>query len=99
VVRVLPKTGRTHQIRLHLGHVGCPVLCDRLYGGRSQVTRGELAPGAGDEVILARQALHAVRLSLVHPLTRQPLSVEAPLPEDLRQVLAVLRGGESPTTG
>jgi 23S rRNA pseudouridine1911/1915/1917 synthase len=42
LVRLLPKTGRTHQIRVHLAHIGCPVLCDKLYGGRSQITRGEL---------------------------------------------------------
>jgi 23S rRNA pseudouridine1911/1915/1917 synthase len=45
LVRVLPKTGRTHQIRVHLAHIGCPVLCDKLYGGRSQITRGELRGG------------------------------------------------------
>ena len=42
-IKALPKTGRTHQIRLHLASIGCPVLCDRLYGGRSQITRGELS--------------------------------------------------------
>ena len=39
---VLPKTGRTHQIRVHLAHIGCPVLCDKLYGGRASITRGDL---------------------------------------------------------
>jgi len=43
VVRVWPRTGRTHQIRVHLAHIGCPVLCDKLYGGRAQITRRELA--------------------------------------------------------
>ena len=41
-LKVLPKTGRTHQIRVHLAHIGCPVLCDKLYGGRASITRGEL---------------------------------------------------------
>ena len=41
-VKVLPKTGRTHQIRVHLAHIGCPVLCDKLYGGHSKLTLGEL---------------------------------------------------------
>ena len=59
-IRVLPKTGRTHQIRVHLGHIGCPVLCDRHYGGRSQITRGEIRRDPADElVLLSRQALHA----------------------------------------
>lgn len=87
-IRVLPKTGRTHQIRLHLAHIGCPVLCDRLYGGRSQITLGEIAGGREDgNVALQRQALHARRLRLTHPETNEPMEFAAPLPEDLAQVL------------
>lgn len=90
-VKVLPKTGRTHQIRLHLAHIGCPVLCDRLYGGRSQITLGEFVSGREDEkVILARQALHASRLSLIHPSNNEPIEFESPLPEDIERVLAEL---------
>src|SRR5215472_13058923 len=56
-VRVLPKTGRTHQIRVHLNAIGCPVLCDRHYGGRAQLTRGELRGDPSDtQIILERQA-------------------------------------------
>jgi len=91
-VRVFPKTGRTHQIRVHLNHIGCPVLCDRQYGGRAAITRGELSGDANDqEVLLARQALHALRLRFVHPATEQPMEVEAPLPADMRAVLSALR--------
>jgi 23S rRNA pseudouridine1911/1915/1917 synthase len=91
-LRILPKTGRTHQIRVHLVSIGCPVLADRQYGGRSQVTRGEIRGDAADtEVLLARQALHACRLELTHPETGQPLVFEAPLPDDLQAVLAELR--------
>ena len=80
-VRILPKTGRTHQIRVHLGHIGCPVLCDRQYGGRARITRGEIRRDpADDDVLLERQALHARRLRLLHPATGKPLEVEAPLP-------------------
>ncbi len=90
-VRALPKTGRTHQIRLHLAHAGYPVLCDRLYGGRARITRGELSRQAGDEtVILERQALHARRLKLVLP-TGQPMEFVAPLPADLAATLDELR--------
>jgi 23S rRNA pseudouridine1911/1915/1917 synthase len=92
LLRVAPKTGRTHQIRVHLEHIGCPVLCDRLYSGRSQITRGELLGGRDDgDVVLKRQALHAWRLSLHHPISKQPLSFEAPLPEDMERVLGILR--------
>ncbi len=98
-VRVLPKTGRTHQIRVHLAHIGCPVLCDKLYGGRASITSGELRrhlppgpPAADDgEVVLARQALHARRIKLAHPATGEPIEFTAPLPADLAAVLEVLR--------
>ncbi len=91
-VRVLPKTGRTHQIRVHLSHVGCPVLCDRQYGGRARLTRGELRRVPEDDfVLLQRQALHARRLRLAHPRTGRPLEVEAPLPDDMAAVLEALR--------
>ncbi len=87
-IKALPKTGRTHQIRLHLAHIGCPVLCDRLYGGRSQITLGEVVSGREDKnVILARQALHARRLKLTHPSTGEPIEFETPIPEDIQRVL------------
>ena len=90
-LKVLPKTGRTHQIRLHMGQIGCPVLCDKMYGGRSQITRGEIMHDSSDEtVLLARQALHARRLKFVLPATGQPLEVIAPLPDDLIRLLAAL---------
>ncbi|MBN2025061.1 MAG: RluA family pseudouridine synthase [Pirellulales bacterium] len=93
-LRVLPRTGRTHQIRVHMDHIGCPVLCDRLYGGRARITRAELCPGsASDEVLLARQALHAGRLEVVHPSTGERMTFEAPLPLDLLAVLEALREG------
>jgi len=91
-VRALPKTGRTHQIRLHLGHIGCAVLCDRLYGGRSQITRGELLRNPADtEVILDRQALHARRLKISSPGSGEPMEFTAPLPADLERMLTELR--------
>jgi 23S rRNA pseudouridine1911/1915/1917 synthase len=91
-LRVVPKTGRTHQIRVHLAHMGCPVLCDKLYGGRATLARGEITRNEADrEIILSRQALHAARLALVHPVTKSPLEFAAPLPVDMAQVVALLR--------
>lgn len=87
---VTPKTGRTHQIRVHLAHVGCPVLCDRLYGGRATITVGDLLGNSQDTVVLGRQALHARKLEFEHPLTGQALSIEAPMPEDLESTLKIL---------
>ncbi len=90
-LRVAPRTGRTHQIRVHLSHIGCPVLCDRLYGGRSQITAGELAGSQEQTVLLTRQALHASRLELEHPVSGERLTFHAPLPADLQSVRRVLQ--------
>jgi len=91
-LKVLLMTGRTHQIRVHLGHIGCPVLCDRQYGGRSKITRGEIRRDPDDTlVLLQRQALHARRLKFTHPVSGKPLEVAAPLPDDMLTVLAELR--------
>jgi 23S rRNA pseudouridine1911/1915/1917 synthase len=91
-MKLFPKTGRTHQIRVHMAHIRHPVLCDRLYGGRAQVTRGEIEKRReDDEVALNRQALHAHRLKIRHPITGQPLQFEAPLLPDLEHVLDLLR--------
>jgi 23S rRNA pseudouridine1911/1915/1917 synthase len=91
-VKLNPKTGRTHQIRVHLSAIGHPVLCDKQYGGRSEITRGEIQrQRENDEVLLSRQALHAIRLSLAHPVTGATLKFEAPLSDDLSALLAELR--------
>ncbi|MEX0677301.1 MAG: RluA family pseudouridine synthase [Pirellulales bacterium] len=91
-IRVLPKTGRTHQIRLHLANIGCPVLCDRLYGGRAGMTRGEISRDPSDTaVLLARQALHARRLKIENPTTGEPVEFVAPLPSDIEATLTALR--------
>jgi 23S rRNA pseudouridine1911/1915/1917 synthase len=91
LVRIAPKTGRTHQIRLHLASVGCPVLCDRLYGGRAKITLGELRRDPNDATVLIdRQALHAARLTVRHPLTDAEMTFEAPLPEDMQRTLDAL---------
>jgi 23S rRNA pseudouridine1911/1915/1917 synthase len=95
-VKVLPKTGRTHQIRVHLAHIGCPVLCDKLYSGRDRITRGELTRNReGDDVILTRQALHAARLVMKHPQTQERVEFIAPLTSDMARVLDALRQNRS----
>ncbi len=91
-LRAMPKTGRTHQIRLHLASLGCAVLCDRLYGGRATITRGQLSRDPADtQEILNRQSLHARRLKLRHPISGEPMEFTAPLPADIEAVLAALR--------
>ena len=94
LVKVQPRTGRTHQIRVHLASVRCPVMADRQYGGRDRVTLTDLAPGLPqdlNEVLIARQALHAYRLRFRHPRKGEWLEVEAPFPADMRRLLAALR--------
>ena len=91
-VRVRPKTGRTHQIRVHLSHIGAPIICDRLYSGHAHITAGQLNAKAEDPllVVMNRQALHARSLTLVHPQNGQPMTFEAPLPEDIRRAIDLL---------
>ncbi|TWU25049.1 Pseudouridine synthase [Novipirellula galeiformis] len=89
-VRVRPKTGRTHQIRVHLSHIGAPILCDRLYAGHAEVSLGMLTgtrDAAKDTVLLERQALHARKLTFRHPQSGQMMTFEAPLPADLMRVI------------
>lgn len=93
-VRVQPKTGRTHQIRVHLASIGCPVLADKAYSGRDQLTLRDLLPGLppeADELLMPRQALHAHRLRFEHPRTKQWIESVAPLPQEFEQTLAALR--------
>lgn len=83
-LRVRIGTGRTHQIRVHLASIGHPILGDRLYGAPACV------PGLPP---LQRFFLHAHRLRFLSPSTGEPIAVESPLPGDLANVLALLRGG------
>lgn len=80
LVQVSPKTGRTHQIRVHMAFIGHPVVGDRTYGYRKQ------------RLLSERQFLHAWRIRFAHPQSGRPMSFEAGLPPDLQAVLARLRG-------
>ena len=97
LLRVQLETGRTHQIRVHLAHVGLPIVGDGTYGGR----RRQVA-GADDQMraalqLFRRQALHAQRLAFDHPITGRHRTFEAPVPEDFRSLLAVLRADAEPS--
>lgn len=91
LLRVNLETGRTHQIRVHLAHMRHPIFGDPVYGGRLQV------PAGADDGLKAvmrgfrRQALHAKRLGLEHPATGKPMQWEAPLPDDMAELLEALR--------
>lgn len=85
------ETGRTHQIRVHLSEAGFPVTGDPDYGGRVRLPK-QAAPGLVDALrAFRRQALHAFRLSFVHPGSGEVVGFEAPVPEDMQGLLAELR--------
>lgn len=94
LLEVRPRTGRTHQIRVHLAHLGCPIFGDDLYGGVKPPAN--IAPRQRGIVrqlrrVLPRQALHAFRLEFTHPTREQLMSFEAPLPNDFKEAITVLK--------
>src|SRR5262249_41141804 len=91
------ETGRTHQIRVHMTHIGHPLVGDPVYG---QTTGQRLKTGTYkklDEEIrnellgFDRQALHAIRMGFIHPKNGKEMEFEAPLPDDMRELIAALR--------
>ncbi len=94
-VSCLPKTGRTHQIRVHLASIGHPCAADELYSKAGPVylseLRGERGHASDEEPVLARQALHAHRLNIEYPGRHERIEFEAPLPPDMANLLGLLR--------
>ena len=90
LVRLRLETGRTHQIRVHMAHIHCPVVGDPVYGGRLRQPRG--AGEALRNVLqgFRRQALHAQRLAFQHPGSGVPVSWEAPVPVDMQELIDAL---------
>ncbi len=90
-IKVKLETGRTHQIRVHMAYLKYPLIGDPVYGGRLRI------PPASSELLqqtlrrFPRQALHASRLGLIHPQSGEYMEWQVPLPEDMQQLLAVLR--------
>lgn len=73
LVHIVLETGRTHQIRVHFSHIGHPILGDTLYGSPSE--------------LINRQALHSYKLTFIHPVTKKVVSLEAPLPNDIKNII------------
>jgi 23S rRNA pseudouridine1911/1915/1917 synthase len=103
-VRCKPRSGRTHQIRVHLAHVGHPILADKAYSGRGRVTIGDLTASASgtstdsggeppppETLLIERQALHAHALTFRHPVTEREIELSAPLPDDMARTLEAIR--------
>jgi 23S rRNA pseudouridine1911/1915/1917 synthase len=83
-------TGRTHQVRVHLAHIGHPLIGDPLYGGRAGRRPARAGDAAGDIAAFPRQALHAARLGFTHPLSGEWLVFDSKLPLDMAGLLANL---------
>jgi 23S rRNA pseudouridine1911/1915/1917 synthase len=90
LVRAELETGRTHQIRVHLAHIGYPLVGDPAYGGRRRLPAGCSPELAAQLAAFKRQALHAAHLKLVHPVTGRDVEWEAPLPSDLTRLVAAM---------
>jgi len=92
LLKLTPKTGRTHQLRVHLLYIKHPIVADDMYGGRL-VYPWQLADAepAVQQPVISRVALHAHTLEFKHPKTEKMVKFEAPLPEDMQNVLDMLR--------
>ncbi len=85
------ETGRTHQIRVHLAHIGFPIVGDPVYGGRKR-----FAAGSSEKIMnmiseFKRQALHAYNLGLIHPKSSCEMSFRAPIPRDFTDLIKCLK--------
>ena len=87
-LELAPLTGRTHQLRVHLAHLGFPIVGDKLYGAEGpapflEYIEAGMTPALRRRLVLPRHALHAHALSIQHPMTGEPLHVRSPLPPEL----------------
>jgi 23S rRNA pseudouridine1911/1915/1917 synthase len=112
VVELFPRTGRTHQLRVHMSAIGHPVAADRMYGGGAaifiaenakletrnpkQAENAKLDAAEAKELLIGRQALHAMEITFAHPVTHKEMTLVAPLPRDIRELVETLRRMRSP---
>jgi 23S rRNA pseudouridine1911/1915/1917 synthase len=94
LLRLALETGRTHQVRVHLAHIGHPLLGDMTYGAGFKASARKLGQAAQAALVaLDRQALHATELAFVHPVTGKRLRFSSPLPADMARLAAALERG------
>lgn len=84
LIKLTPKTGRTHQLRVHMAYMGYPMVGDTMYGGHVF---------EHDNFRFERQALHAYEITFIHPVSLQPMTLQAPLPPDMTRLTGILRSG------
>ncbi len=97
LVQLVLESGRTHQIRVHMTHIGCPLIGDDMYkyAPGAPITADERQASERLDGLLGRQALHAFRLAFVHPGTHERMTFEAPFPPDLEELKQRLQNDES----
>lgn len=95
LLRVELETGRTHQIRVHLAHIGYPIVGDPVYAGRRRIPAGCTPELVAALQAFPRQALHAARLKLTHPVSGRRLEWRSPPPEDMQRLIEALRTDRS----
>jgi len=96
LIRFSIKTGRTHQIRIHMANLGYPLLGDKIYG--QEILNASCKPSSSKKLIkplINRQALHAWRIDFAHPVSGKKISMEAPIPKDMQECIDRLRDGQS----
>lgn len=98
LLRLTPRTGRTHQIRVHLADLGYPVIGDKIYA-RKRPNAGGKNGDVSSVNLFSRQALHAERLGILHPRTGSPVEFYAPLPADMNTLLKFLEDQETGVSG
>lgn len=92
------ETGRTHQIRVHMQHIGAPIVGDPVYGLRGIVPNQYISPTLREALKgFKRQALHAAKLGLLHPASGEPMEWQADLPDDMKALLEAMRFEEEPS--
>jgi len=93
-IRIRLETGRTHQIRVHLSHLGYPVVGDKTYLKHLKLPRGMSETAKGAVKIFPRQALHATKLELLHPKSGKLLTLKSSIPDDIQQLLNILKSDD-----
>ena len=95
LVHLHPRTGRTHQLRVHMSYIGHPMAGDTFYGGH-HVSEMHLTGQGSDSPLTSQQALHAYRIRFNHPIIEKRMELEAPPPSELARLIALLRAYRTP---
>ncbi len=98
LVKLMPRTGRTHQLRVHMSHIRHPIVGDTLYGGKP-ISEFDITGQGSPECLLRSQALHAWRISFRHPISNRIMELEAPFHSRFKLIVEMMRKARSVTGG